>query len=131
MNAVDLEFRIDAGPLAHVSEVLVQGNESVSRDVVMRHIPLKEGDRFSQTRLIQGQRNLFGINLFRVAVADVPEQPRDSSVVVRYRMSEARHRHISAQTGYGRNGGGQLQSEWTHRNFLGDRKSTRLNSRHV
>ena len=126
MNTVDLEFRIDAGPLAHVSEVLVQGNESVSRDVVMRHIPLKEGGRFSQTRLIQGQRNLFGINLFRVAVADVPEQPRDSSVVVRYRMSEARHRHISAQTGYGRNGGVQFQSEWTHRNFLGGGRSLNI-----
>ncbi len=126
MNTVDLEFRIDAGPLAHVSEVLVQGNESVSREVVMRHIPLKEGDRFSQTRLIQGQRNLFGINLFRVAVADVPEQPRDSSVVVRYRMSEARHRHISAQTGYGRNGGVQFQSEWTHRNFLGGGRSLNI-----
>lgn len=126
MNTVDLEFRIDAGPLAHVSEVQVQGNESVSRDVVMRHIPLKEGDRFSQTRLIQGQRNLFGINLFRVAVADVPEQPRDSSVVVRYRMSEARHRHISAQTGYGRNGGVQFQSEWTHRNFLGGGRSLNI-----
>lgn len=126
MNTVDLEFRIDAGPLAHVSEVLVHGNESVSRDVVMRHIPLKEGDRFSQTRLIQGQRNLFGINLFRVAVADVPEQPRDSSVVVRYRMSEARHRHISAQTGYGRNGGVQFQSEWTHRNFLGGGRSLNI-----
>src|SRR5690625_11872 len=126
MNTVDLEFRIDAGPLPHVSEVLVHGNESVSRDVVMRHIPLKEGDRFSQTRLIQGQRNLFGINLFRVAVADVPEQPRDSSVVVRYRMSEARHRHISAQTGYGRNGGVQFQSEWTHRNFLGGGRSLNI-----
>jgi len=54
-----------------------------------------------------------------VALTDVPEQPRDSTVTVRYRVSEARHRHISAQTGFAQEAGFTLQADWSHRNFLG------------
>ncbi len=118
-NTVDLRFLVDPGPVAYVDDVIVQGNESVSREVVLRETALQPGDRFSRSRLIEGQRRLFALNLFRVAVADVPEQPRSNQVDIRYRVSEARPRHVSAQTGYGRNGGLQFQSDWRHRNFLG------------
>lgn len=118
-SVVDLQFVVDPGPVAYVDEVMLQGNESVSREVVLRETALKPGDRFSRSSLIAGQRRLFALNLFRVAVADVPEQEIDDRVDIRYRVSEARPRHVSAQTGYGRNGGLQFLSDWRHRNFFG------------
>lgn len=118
-NMVDLTFTVDPGPVAYVSEILIEGVESVQPHVVRREIPLRIGERFSQTKMIQGQRRLFAMNLFRVAIAEVPEQPRNSQVLVRYRVREARPRHLSAQSGYGRNGGLQGQADWRHRNFLG------------
>lgn len=118
-NTVDLRFFVDSGPRGYVSEIQIEGNESVSDEVVLRELPLSVGDRFSAERLAEGQRELFELNLFRVVIADVPEQPEDSSVVVRYRLREARPRHVSAQTGYGLDQGALLQGTWTHRNFLG------------
>jgi outer membrane protein insertion porin family len=118
-NMVDLSFSVDPGPVAYVSEVLVEGVETVHPRIVQREIPLAVGDRFSQSALIAGQRRLFSLNLFRVALADIPEQPRGSNVMIRYRVREARPRHLSAQSGYGRNGGLQGQADWRHRNFLG------------
>ncbi len=118
-SVVDLRIVVEPGPVAFVDEVLLQGNESVSREVVLRETALKPGDRFSRSKLITGQRRLFALNLFRVAVADVPEQEVSDEVDIRYRVSEARPRHVSAQTGYGRNGGIQFLSDWRHRNFLG------------
>lgn len=118
-NTVDLQFVVDPGPVAYVRDIVVEGNQSVSRQVVLRETSLQPGDRFSRSRLIDGQRRLFALNLFRVAIAEVPEQPRSSDVDIRYRVTEARPRHVSAQTGYGRNGGLQFQSDWRHRNFFG------------
>jgi outer membrane protein insertion porin family len=118
-NMVDLTFTIDPGPIAYVSDIIVEGVETVHPRVVTRELSLNVGDRFSQSALIQGQRRLFALNLFRVALADVPEQPVGSSVTIRYRVREARTRHFSAQSGYGRNGGIQGQADWRHRNFLG------------
>lgn len=125
-NTVDLRFLVDPGPIAYVSDIVIEGNESVSRRVVLRELPLSEGDRFSRSRMVEGQRKLFALNLFRVAVAEVPEQPRDEGVDVHYRVREARPRHVSAQTGYGRNGGFQFQSDWRHRNFLGGARQLTL-----
>lgn len=118
-NTVDLQFIVDPGPVAYVGNILVEGSETVSRRVVLRETSLAEGDRFSRSKLVEGQRRLFALNLFRVAVAEVPEQPTGETVDILYRVREARPRHVSAQTGYGRNGGLQFQSDWRHRNFLG------------
>jgi outer membrane protein insertion porin family len=119
-NTVDLRFNVDPGPRGTVSEVQIEGNESVRRNVVLRELPLRVGDRFSAERLSQGQRELFELNLFRVVIADLPEQPRDSTVLIRYRLTEARPRRVTALTGYALEQGALVQGSWTHRNFLGD-----------
>jgi outer membrane protein insertion porin family len=144
----DIQFEVDPGPRGTVSEIIVDGNETVSKDIIVRELPLKVGDRFSYSKLIQGQRELFALNLFRVALADVPptneaggarldslaarnnvppdelsRQPRDSTVEIRYRVREAKLRYLAAQTGYSRAGGVSLRGDWTHRNFLGSART--------
>lgn len=128
-NTIDITFVVDAGPLAYVSDVEVEGQESVSESIVRREVPIKVGDRFSLARLNKGQRELFALNLFRVALAEVPpEQARDSTVRVRYRVREARPRYVSAQTGYAQQDGITLQGSWTHRNFFGGARNFTVNA---
>lgn len=118
-NTVDLRFVLDPGPRGYISEIQIDGNESVADNVVLRELPFHVGDRFSGERLTQGQQELFSLGLFRVAVSELPEQPRDSSVVVRYQLRETRPRNFSVETGYGLEEGANLQGSWVHRNFLG------------
>ncbi|NBC18013.1 MAG: BamA/TamA family outer membrane protein [Bacteroidetes bacterium] len=144
----DIRFELDPGPQGVVSDIIVDGNETVSKEIILRELPLKVGRRFSYSKLIQGQRELFALNLFRVALADVPptddaddarvdslaalndttpdqlrRQPRDSTVEIRYRVREAKLRYLTAQTGYSRSGGVSLRGDWTHRNFLGSART--------
>lgn len=122
-TAVSLRFDVDAGPLTHVSEILVEGNESVNDRIVLRELPFRVGDRFSAEDVSAGQQQLFDLNLFRVALADVPEQPRDSSVTVRYRVRESNLRAYSGQFGYGTQPGVTIEGSWRHRNFHGNARS--------
>lgn len=119
-NQIDLVYRIATGPIAHVDSVMVEGNTQVSRRVVRRESVLQPGDRFSQRKLVEGQRALFGMNIFRLATADLPPQAADSTVTIRYQVREARLRRIQAETGYAREDGVVVRGSWTHRNFLGD-----------
>ena len=120
-NTADLNYFLDAGPRARIDSIIVEGNESVSRSVVLRELPFAEGDWFDAEALARGQRELFGLQLFRVALAQVPEgQPRDSTVTVRYNVREASLRYLTAEGGYSRALGLTGQGSWTHRNFLGD-----------
>jgi len=119
-NRIDLVYRVALGPIAFVDSVIVEGNTQVSRRIVRRESVLQPGDRFSQRKLIEGQRALFGMNIFRVATADLPIQSTDSTVSIRYQVREARLRRVQAETGYAREDGLVVRGSWTHRNFLGD-----------
>ncbi len=126
-RAVDLSFFVDRGPRGIISSIEVAGNETVSNGVLLRELPFEIGDLFSNSSLREGQQELFGLNLFRVALTDVPEQPRDSTVNVRIRVTEAKRRYLTAETGYSRQDGISLQGEWLSRNFLGGARSLSIN----
>ncbi len=137
----DISFYINPGPVGYFSVVEIEGNRNVTRQTILRELPFSLGDRFSNSRLVEGQRELFGLNLFRVALADVPPvqqdtlqplQPgyqwRDSTVTVRFRVGEARLRYLTAQTGYSSEVGVTLQGQWSHRNFLGEARNLTVGS---
>ncbi len=118
-SVADIEFTLDPGPRAKFGEVIIDGNDRVSDETVMRTLPFEPGDRFSNHMLGRGQSALFQLGVFRSVLADVPTQPADTVVNVRYRLREGRMRTISAETGYARETGIGLQGRWRHRNFLG------------
>ena len=118
-SSIDLRFQLNPGPRARITEIDIEGNQTVSDKVVRRELPFSEGDLFQGQDLVVGQRNLFGLNMFRLVVVDVPSQPQDSTVRVRVRMQEADLRTVTARTGYDTNTGAIVESQWTHRNFFG------------
>jgi outer membrane protein insertion porin family len=126
LRRIDLTLTVDPGPRAIVDTIQVVGNRSVADHVARRELPLQLGDYFSQGRLLRGQRNLFSLPLFSVAVGSVPDQAEDSTVTVRYEVREAAPRLLRAQTGYSREEGIVLQPSFEHRNFLGGARSLNL-----
>ena len=139
-STADIAFKLDPGPLSYFSEILVEGTERVNDQVVRRELPFEQGDLFSNKKLIQGQRELFGLNLFQMALAEVlptvdhPDslrpgrQLRDATVTVRIRVREAKLRYLTAQTGYDRTHGITLRGQWAHRNFLGGARHLTVNT---
>ena len=123
----DVRFIVDPGPRAYFAEFDMEGIRSVSPDVVRRELPFEVGDRYSNAALEQGQQELFNLNLFRVALAELPEQPRDSTVTVRLRLREADPRLVSTEVGYGGDVGLYTEGRWTHRNFTGGARSLTVN----
>jgi len=125
-HSVTPRFLIDPGPRTRVSEIAVDGNESISPSIVRRELPFQVGDRFSMTEVMEGQRALQELDLFRVALVDVPDQPHDSTVTVRYRVRESELRAYSGQVGYGTFPGVTLDGSWRHRNFFGDARTFKI-----
>lgn len=120
-NLVDVHVVVDAGPQAHIDHIRVDGNRSVGEQVVLRELPFKPGDRFEYRKLVRGQRKVFSLDLFRLALIDLePDQEQDTTVTLRVRVEEASLRYLSAQTGYAPDEGLDFETGWSHRNFLGD-----------
>ena len=116
----ELTVRIDPGPRSRVRSVEVDGANSVDDAVVLREIPLREGDWYSSSQVSEGRRRVFGLDLFRVALAEVgPPQEPDSTVQLLFHVREARPRNVSGSLGYTNDGGLAVGGQWEHRNFLG------------
>jgi len=125
-SLVALDLLAHLGPAVVIDSIAVEGNVSVSRGTVLRELPFEIDDRFNGSKLADGQRALSGLNLFRVALVDLPEQEADSLVMVRIRLREAKHQKVSLQTGYSREVGATVGASWRHHNFLGDARQLTL-----
>ncbi len=122
----DVRIKMNAGPRARYDEILIEGVESVDPAVVRRELPFREGDAFRQSDLTEGQRQIFGLNLFQLAavsVVDSLSQRSDSTVAVRVVVSEGPPRVLSGFAGYTSAGGATASAQWTHRNFFGDART--------
>lgn len=126
--ALDLTVRVDPGPRARVGTIETDGNRGVSDGVILRALPFHEGQWYSADRLAEGQRRLFGLDLFRLVLVDLPQpQPRDSTVRVRVRVEEAPPRLLTGEVGYVSAGGGLTgNAQWANRNFMGGARSLRV-----
>ncbi len=119
-----VRVKVSTGPRGYFSGIEVDGAESVSPVVVTRELPFQPGDLFNRRELTEGQRQVFGLNLFQLAAVDIaPDQPQDSTVDVIVRVREGPARYINALSGYYSDGGVTASAQWTHRNFFGAARS--------
>ncbi len=115
-----LEVRVDPGPRARVDTIVIEGREALEYRTVRREIPLEQGAWFHSGRMAEGQRNVYGLDLVRMALLDLtPDQPRDSTVSLRMRLQEGSRRLVAGQLGYASERGAVAEARWEHRDFMG------------
>ena len=116
----DVRIKVNAGPRARYGAVTVEGADGLAERVVLRELPFAAGDRFDARELGDGQRELFSLGLFQLALVEtVDDQPRDSTVDVRVRLRRGPSRVATGFAGYFSDGGLTGRGQLTHRNLLG------------
>ncbi len=125
-KGVHLSMLVDPGPLTWVEQVEVVGLQRLPYFSVRKVIPLREGKLFAQGKFREGQTRLMELGVFTYVLADLPPQPRDSTVVIRYRVREALPRWVRIQGGYSTLEGTRFEGEVRHRAFLRDLRQVSL-----
>ena len=131
----DVRLKVNAGQRARIDTIFVENAAapdsaqsayplSVSDPIITRELPLHVGDWFDARGLSEGQREIFGLNLFQLAVVDLVEgQPRDSTASILVRVREGPTYVANAFAGYFTEGGITARGSITSRNFLGAARS--------
>ena len=127
--AADVRVKVNVGVRTRLGRVRVEGDSSLSANVVTRELGVETGDLFDASALAEGQREIFGLGLFTLALVDVsPEAVRGDTIVpVRIRVQRGPSRVLSAFTGYFSDGGVTLRSSATHRNAFGGARQLSAN----
>jgi outer membrane protein insertion porin family len=115
-----LVLTVRTGARARIQDRVVEGNDILDTSVLLREVPLRRGDWFSQAKLAEGQRELMGLDMVRFASARVvPGEGADTLVDLRIDVDDGLPRLVSGQVGYTTLSGISADVSWTHRNFLG------------
>lgn len=119
-----MQIRIEPSTRARVDSVTMEGREALGYNTVRREIPIRAGDWYNSGEVAEGQRQVFGLGIVRLALFDIAaNQPADSTVSLHLRLQEGPPHLVSGELGYATERGAVAQGQWEHRDFMGGARS--------
>lgn len=122
----DIIWRIHSGLKCRFGKIIIDGNERIPADYILKHLTFKEGQTYRQEAIEKSQQRLFALGLFRVATLRAiltPEKNDDIPIVVRIHETSRLTSRIGA--GYGYEDKFRVFTDARYLSFLGT--SRRLN----
>jgi outer membrane protein assembly complex protein YaeT len=119
-----LTFTAEPGQIAHIGQVEIVGNKSVSENVIRRELTFKPGDLYERSVVQDSQRRLYGLELFQFAnVEPVNPEQQPADVPIRVTVAEGNHQRVNFGVGYGTEEKARVDAEYHHVNFFGGARS--------
>jgi outer membrane protein insertion porin family len=116
----DVSFTLVPGPLMRFGTITVEGADRIGPRVVQRMLMFEHGDIYSRHALLQSQRNLFSLELFRHAeIITAAPAPGDSVLPVTIRVIEGDLNRVRVGTGISTSDYISAEGRWINRNFFG------------
>ena len=116
------------GTFARYGEIDVQGNTSVSDNVVVRQLTFRPNRPFRLSQLQESQRRLYSLETFQFANVEpvIVEGQQPEIVPVKVTVTEGKHRKVNFGVGYGSEEKGRASIDWRHVNFFGGARTLQL-----
>ena len=112
-------FDLATGPSARFGPVVVQGVEELDSVSVRRMLPFGTGQIYRANQILEGQRNLYGLELIQSARVEPLLVPGDTVVPVRVTVSEGQVHRVRGGFGWSTNECLSAEARWASRNFMG------------
>lgn len=128
-GSAEVLITLTPGTRIYFGEIRVDGNETVSDDLVRRQSDLESGEMYSSDKMRTAQQHIYGHPLFRFVTLNLPSQPRDSVADVTLRVREHPLRSLQVQGGLGIEEIARLSVSWEHRNPLGNAHNFSVSTR--
>ncbi len=130
-NTAQVMVEVQTGPLCHVGDITLEGNENVADKVILRELTFKKGDRFNSTKISESQQRLFNLDLFQFVDITVEnlESVDSTSIPVRILVKEAKKQTVRVGVGYGTEDEFRGQVQYEVRDFLGNGRRLQVNAK--
>jgi outer membrane protein insertion porin family/translocation and assembly module TamA len=110
----------------------ISGNSSVSDGVIERQLSFRPGQVYRQSRLLQSQRKLYGLEVFEFANVEPlrKEGEQPAEIPTRVTVTEGKHRKVNVGIGYGTEEKARVEADWRHVNFFGGARTAGVLARY-
>lgn len=124
-RAAQVDFTLDPGPRARFGEVQVEWAQEAPPELdettVRRMVPFSEGSTYRFSQLVEGQRNLYALELIQTArvTENRDTLARDTVIPVNIRLTEGDLHRVRTGLGWSTADCFNGEARWTSRNFRG------------
>jgi len=129
-STVALVVSATPGPQSVFGDITIEGDASVSENVIRRELTFAEGEPYQLSRITESQRRLYGLELFQF-INIAPRLPEDKStkIPVVVTVAEGKHRRLELGAGYGSEEKARGRINWRHVNFTGGARTGEVEAR--
>lgn len=129
-RSVVVEYQAEPGNVSYFGPIAIQGNASVSDDVIRRRLAFRPGELYRLSQIQESQRRLYGLELFQFVNVDPLERGPDvAEVPTRVTVAEGKHRRLNWGLGYGSEEKVRSEVNWRHVNFFGGARTAGIQAR--
>jgi outer membrane protein insertion porin family len=130
-HLVDILYRVYLGPLCEFGEVHVAGNHYIPALSIQRQVTFEAGQIFSEQELVQTQRRIYQMGLFRyVVVRAQMDSLQGRRLPIQIRVREAPRTTLRLGGGYGREDRIRVFAQMERLGVLGRDRKLRLSLKH-
>lgn len=112
-------FDVYPGPTARFGPVEVFGNRELDSLSVVRMLPFATGDLYRARQVVEGQRNLYGLELIQSARIVERLEPGDTVVPLEVFVGEGQLHRVRTGVGWTTLDCLNAEAQWASRNFVG------------
>jgi outer membrane protein assembly complex protein YaeT len=125
-----VSFDVDPGPPATFGPIDVTGNIELEDEVILRMLGFREGQQYSTSRVLDAQRNIFGLELIQYARVDtLPTSDTATVIPTRVEITEGYEYRVRGGAGWSTAECMTAEARWTARNFVGGARRLQLRAR--
>jgi translocation and assembly module TamA len=116
---LDVTYTVKAGPRVNIGAISFSGLTRTNADFLRRHIPLKPGQRFSDTGLADARDSLLGLGVFS-GVTPVPQEQvsTDDEVPILFHVTQQKRHAVTLSGSYATDVGFTVGSSWEDRDLF-------------
>jgi len=113
-ETLNLRLKVDEGPVVKITQVRVEGLQKTRQHVLLRELPLREGDIFDQRKIDQSFRTLNNLGFFyEVNPNLLQEGAKPDEIIFNARVTEARTGRFNGVLGYAPPANVGEEAQWT------------------
>ncbi len=129
-NRAEVSMDVTTGPVCSFGPVTIEGNRRTEKEVILRELTFRRGERFDASKVAESQRKLFNLRLFMFVDVSVGNMEGDATELpVRILVKEAKKQTVRVGVGYGTEEKLRGKVQWEIRDFLGDGRRLQVNAK--
>ena len=126
-HALDISFKVDAGPRVNLGPITVDGLDRVNESYVRRRLLIHQGEQFDPAKIEAARQDLASLGVFatvRARAADSLDPARQ--IPIEIDVTERPRHVVSATAAFSTDLGASAGVSWADRNLFGNAEQLKL-----